>query len=46
MITTSHLESGWCEQLQEKTVENLLVEPEGRETAAAVGWTTLEIAKR
>jgi len=45
-ITASHLEAGCREQLPEMPAENLLVEPEGRDTAAAVAWTTIEIAKR
>ncbi|TAF51120.1 MAG: mannose-1-phosphate guanylyltransferase [Oscillatoriales cyanobacterium] len=46
VITASHLEAGCREQLPELPAENLLVEPEGRDTAAAVAWTTIEIAKR
>jgi mannose-1-phosphate guanylyltransferase len=46
VITASHLEAGCREQLPEMPAENLLVEPEGRDTAAAVAWTTIEIAKR
>lgn len=46
VITASHLEAGCREQLPEMPADNLLVEPEGRDTAAAVAWTTIEIAKR
>ena len=46
VITASHLEAGCREQLPELPADNLLVEPEGRDTAAAVAWTTIEIAKR
>jgi mannose-1-phosphate guanylyltransferase len=46
VITASHLEAGCREQLPEMPAGNLLVEPEGRDTAAAVAWTTIEIAKR
>lgn len=45
VITAAHLEAGCREQLPELPAENLLVEPEGRDTAAAVTWTTIEIAK-
>jgi mannose-1-phosphate guanylyltransferase len=46
VITASHLESGVREQLPELPDANLLVEVEGRDTAPAVAWPTLEIAKR
>ena len=46
VITASHLESGIQTQLPELPPANLLVEPEGRDTAPAVAWTTLEVAKR
>ncbi|MBP0001067.1 MAG: mannose-1-phosphate guanylyltransferase [Cyanobacteria bacterium SID2] len=45
-ITASHLADGVREQLPQLPEANLLVEPEGRDTAPAVAWTTLEIAKR
>ncbi|NDJ18406.1 mannose-1-phosphate guanylyltransferase [Myxacorys almedinensis] len=46
IVTASHLEDGVLEQLPELPPQNLLVEPEGRDTAPAVAWSTLEIAKR
>lgn len=46
VITASHLEAGVKEQLPELPAANLLVEVEGRDTAPAVAWPTLEIAKR
>ncbi|MFE4104983.1 mannose-1-phosphate guanylyltransferase [Almyronema epifaneia] len=46
VITASHLATGIAEQLPQLPQTNLLVEPEGRDTAPAVAWTTLEIIKR
>lgn len=46
VVTSSQLASGVQEQLPELPLANLLAEPEGRDTAPAVAWTTLEIAKR
>lgn len=46
VITASHLEEGIKQQLPDLPIENLLVEVEGRDTAPAVAWATLEIAKR
>jgi mannose-1-phosphate guanylyltransferase len=46
VVTAAHLADGVREQLPDLPVENLLVEPEGRDTAPAVAWSTLEIAKR
>ena len=46
VVTSSQLAMGVREQLPQLPVENLLAEPEGRDTAPAVAWTTLEIAKR
>lgn len=46
VITASHLADGVHEQLPDLPPENLLVEPEGRDTAPAVAWATLEIAQR
>jgi len=46
VVTASHLAQGVCEQLPELPLANLLIEPEGRDTAPAVAWSTLEIAKR
>jgi mannose-1-phosphate guanylyltransferase len=46
VITAAHLEEGVRQQLPELPPENLLVELEGRDTAPAVAWATLEIAQR
>ena len=46
VITGAHLADQVREQLPELPVANLLVEPEGRDTAPAVAWGALEIAKR
>lgn len=46
VITAAHLEEGVRQQLPDLPPENLLVEMEGRDTAPAVAWATLEIAQR
>ncbi|BAU14435.1 putative nucleotidyl transferase [Leptolyngbya sp. NIES-3755] len=46
VVTASHLAEGVREQLPELPLENILVEPEGRDTAPAVAWSTIEVAKR
>ena len=46
VVTSQQLAMGVQEQLPQLWHENLLAEPEGRDTAPAVAWTTLEIAKR
>jgi len=46
VVTASHLAQGVREQLPELPLANLLIEPEGRDTAPAVAWSTLEVAKR
>ena len=46
VITAAHIASGVREQLPEMPNENILVEPQGRDTAPAVAWATLEVAKR
>jgi mannose-1-phosphate guanylyltransferase len=46
VITASHLAEGVRQQLPDLPPENLLVEVEGRDTAPAVAWATIEIAKR
>jgi mannose-1-phosphate guanylyltransferase len=46
VVTASHLADGVREQLPLLPEANLLVEPEGRDTAPAVAWATLEAAKR
>ncbi|NJL87041.1 MAG: mannose-1-phosphate guanylyltransferase [Leptolyngbyaceae cyanobacterium SM1_1_3] len=43
VITASHLASGVAEQLPQLPQANLLAEPQGRDTAPAVAWATLEI---
>lgn len=46
VITASHLADGVREQLPDLPDANLLIEPEGKDTAPAVAWATLEVAKR
>ncbi|NJM97644.1 MAG: NTP transferase domain-containing protein [Phormidesmis sp. RL_2_1] len=46
VITASHLADGVRQQLPEMPAANILVEPMGRDTAPAVAWATLEVAKR
>jgi len=46
VITASHLAEGVREQLPDIPTDNILVEPQGRDTAPAVAWATLEVAKR
>ncbi len=46
VITSAMLATGVQEQLPSLPADNLLVEPEGRDTAAAVAWASLEVAKR
>jgi mannose-1-phosphate guanylyltransferase len=46
VITSELLATGVQAQLPSLMADNLLVEPEGRDTAAAVAWASLEIAKR
>ncbi|MGB3298564.1 MAG: mannose-1-phosphate guanylyltransferase [Phormidesmis sp.] len=46
VITASHLAEGVREQLPDIPAANILVEPQGRDTAPAVAWATLEVAKR
>jgi mannose-1-phosphate guanylyltransferase len=46
VITSQLLETGVQEQLPSLPAANLLAEPEGRDTAAAVAWASLEVAKR
>jgi len=46
VITASHLAEGVKAQLPEIPPENILVEPQGRDTAPAVAWATIEVAKR
>ncbi|MFM2061760.1 MAG: hypothetical protein RLZZ507_1430 [Cyanobacteriota bacterium] len=46
VITSSQIAQGVREQLPDLPEQNLLIESEGRDTAAAVAWTSLEINKR
>jgi mannose-1-phosphate guanylyltransferase len=46
VITSSQIAQGVREQLPDLPNQNLLVELEGRDTAAAVTWASLEIKKR
>ncbi len=46
VVTSAQLADGVRGQLQGLYWDNLLVEPEGRDTAPAVAWATLEIARR
>lgn len=46
VVTASHLADGVREQLPQLPEANLLIEPEGRDTAPAVTWSTIEVAKR
>ena len=46
VITASHIADGVSAQLPEIPSENILVEPQGRDTAPAVAWATLEVVKR
>jgi mannose-1-phosphate guanylyltransferase len=46
VVTAAHLAEGVREQLPELPEANLLIEPEGKDTAPAVAWSTLEIARR
>jgi mannose-1-phosphate guanylyltransferase len=46
VITASHLAEGIKEQLPDLPTENVLVESEGKDTAPAVAWATLEVARR
>ena len=46
VVTAAHLAEGVREQLPDLPESNLLVEPVGRDTAPAVAWGALEVAKR
>jgi mannose-1-phosphate guanylyltransferase len=45
VVTSALLAEGVREQLPQMSHKTLLVEPEGRDTAPALAWATLEIAK-
>ncbi|MCM0589356.1 MAG: mannose-1-phosphate guanylyltransferase [Gloeotrichia echinulata IR180] len=46
VITSQQIAQGVQQQLPQLPSQNLLIESEGRDTAAAVAWTSLEIQKR
>jgi len=46
VITSSNIAQGVRQQLPEMPAQNLLIEPQGRDTAAAVAWASLEIKQR
>jgi mannose-1-phosphate guanylyltransferase len=46
VITSAAIADGVREQLPDLPQDNLLIEPEGKDTAPAVTWATLEVAKR
>jgi mannose-1-phosphate guanylyltransferase len=46
VITSEIIAEGVQEQLPDLPQSNILVEPQGRDTAAAVAWATLEVAKK
>jgi mannose-1-phosphate guanylyltransferase len=46
VITSSQIAEGVRQQLPELPSQNLLIESQGRDTAAAVAWASLEIKKR
>jgi mannose-1-phosphate guanylyltransferase len=46
VVTSQMLAAGVGEQLPQLPPQNLLAEPEGRDTAPAVAWTAIETAKR
>ncbi|MGB3789677.1 MAG: mannose-1-phosphate guanylyltransferase [Phormidesmis sp.] len=46
VITAAHIADGVKEQLPKMPTENILVEPQARDTAPAVAWATIEVARR
>ncbi|MDY6804500.1 MAG: sugar phosphate nucleotidyltransferase [Cyanobacteriota bacterium] len=46
VVTSAMLADGVAQQLPQLPQENLLAEPEGRDTAPAVAWTAIETARR
>lgn len=46
VVTGQHLEATAREQLPELPAANFAIEPEGRDTAPALAWATLEAAKQ
>ncbi|MEB3283510.1 MAG: mannose-1-phosphate guanylyltransferase [Lyngbya sp.] len=45
VVTSTMLADGVHQQLPQLPQKNILAEPEGRDTAPAVAWTTIEIAR-
>ena len=46
VVTSAMLAEGVAKQLPQMPQENILAEPEGRDTAPAVAWTAIETARR
>lgn len=46
VVTNAQIADGVKEQLPELPAENILIEPQGRDTAPAVAWASIEIARR
>ncbi len=46
VVTSAMLADGVAQQLPQMPQENILAEPEGRDTAPAVAWTAIETARR
>ena len=46
VITSEIIADGVKEQLPNLPEANILIEPQGRDTAPAVAWATLEVAKK
>lgn len=46
VITSALLENGVRQQLPNMPPENILAEPQGRDTAPAVAWTVIEVVRR
>ena len=46
VITSEIIADGVKEQLPDLPVSNILVEPQGKDTAPAVAWATIEVAKK
>lgn len=46
VITSEIIADGVKEQLPDLPLSNILVEPQGRDTAPAVAWATLEVVKK
>lgn len=46
VVTSAMLQNGVKEQLPQISPENILAEPQGRDTAPAVAWTVIEVVRR